>query len=132
MKKKLLSLSLLGLLSCASDKKPEVPAGLLPPEKLTSILADIHIAEAQLETIHLGVDTAKVVFEQMQLDILKKRGVSKKEFDKTYDYYLNKNLSALDKIYEGLVDTLGMREVKFSSQRSVPAPPAETDINKVK
>ena len=62
MKKKLLSLSLLGLLGCASDNKPEVPPGLLPPEKLTSILADIHIAEAQLESIHLGADTAKVVF----------------------------------------------------------------------
>jgi hypothetical protein len=133
VKKKLLSLCLLGLLSCATDKKPELPPGLLPPEKLTSILADIHIAEAQLETVHLGVDTAKVVFEQMQLDILKKRGVSKKDFDKTYDYYLNKNLSALDKIYEGLVDTLGMREVKFSSMpATVPASQSESDVNKIK
>ena len=123
MKKKLLSLSLLGLLSCAQDKKPEVPPGLIPPDKLTTILADIHIAEAQLETIHLGVDTAKVVFNRMQEDIFKKRGVTRKEFDKTYDYYLNKNLSALDQIYEGLVDTLGMREVKISAQTGVPMPP---------
>ena len=132
MKKKLLSLSLLGLLSCASDNKPEIPPGLIPPEKLTSILADIHVAEAQLETVHLGVDTAKIVFNRMQEDIFKKRGVSKKDFDKTYDYYLNKNLSALDQIYEGLVDTLGMREVKFGSQPgSAPAPAIEPDVNKL-
>ncbi|MFC5270363.1 DUF4296 domain-containing protein [Adhaeribacter terreus] len=106
--------SLVGLFSCAEEKK-KLPAGLLPPAKLTSILADIHIAEAQVEEMRLSPDTAKVMFNRLQADVLKKYGVSEKQFTKTYTYYLN-NLKDLDKIYEGLIDTLAMREVQMSSK----------------
>ncbi|MBK0404700.1 DUF4296 domain-containing protein [Adhaeribacter sp. BT258] len=106
--------SLFGLFSCAEEKK-KLPAGLLPPAKLTSILADIHIAEAQVENMRLSPDTAKVVFNRLQAEVLKKYGVPEKQFDKTYTYYLN-NLNDLDKIYESLIDTLTMREVQFTSK----------------
>ena len=122
--------SLIGLFSCAEEKK-KLPAGLLPPAKLTSILADIHIAEAQVENMRLSPDTAKVVFDRLQADVLKKYGVPEKQFTKTYTYYLN-HLNDLDKIYEGLVDTLTMREVQLSSKGgSAGAKPDSADSKKM-
>ena len=121
--------SLVSLFSCAEEKK-KLPAGLLPPAKLTSILADIHIAEAQVENMGLTPDTAKVAFNRLQKEVLKKHGVSKKNFDKTYSYYLN-NLNQLDKIYEALVDTLGMREVQFTSKNGKTAPQPKDTVKQI-
>ena len=114
MKKLFLAFSLIGLLSCGDEENVKVPKDLLPPAKLTSILADIHLAESRVEQMRVSPDTANVVFKRLQTEIFNKHKVSEKEFSKTYDFYLN-HISELDKIYEGLVDTLGMREIKISS-----------------
>lgn len=114
MKKLFLAFSLLGLLSCAEDEKPEIPADLLPAARLSSILADIHIAESRVEQMRLSPDTASVVYKRLQTDIFKKHHVTEAEFSRTYDFYLD-HINELDKVYEGLVDTLGMREIKATT-----------------
>ena len=123
MKTHFLLFTLLALVGCA-EKKPQKPADLLAPGKLTSILADIHIAESRVEEMRVHPDTAKVVFTRLQKEIYQKQGVTEKEFNKTYDYYLN-HVAELDKIYEALIDTLGMREVRMNSKdggATMPAP----------
>ena len=115
VKKLFLAFCFVGLLGCG-DKKAKLPAGLLPPDKITSILADIHIAESRVELMHVSPDTANVVFRRLELDIFKKHKVSEPEFTKTYNYYLE-HIGALDKVYEGLVDTLTMREVRLTSEK---------------
>lgn len=115
MKKLFLPIIAVALLGC-SEEKAKLPAGLLPPAKITSILADIHIAESRVELMHVSPDTAEAAFNQLQAEIFKKHHVSEAEFTKTYKYYLD-NINALDKVYEGLVDTLTMREVKLSSKK---------------
>ena len=119
MKKLFLAFSLFGLLSCSEEKQPKAPADLLPPAKLTSILADIHIAESRVELMRVSPDTANVIFKRLQEEIFQKHQVNQAEFTKTYDYYLN-NINALDKIYEGLVDTLGMREIQATASPNTP------------
>lgn len=114
MKKFFLIISLSGFLSC-SDKTEEKPADLLPPEKLTSILADIHLAETRVEKMGLQPDTAKVIFKRLQKEALLKHEVSEEEFQKSYAYY-QEHLVQLDKIYEALIDTLGMREIKLTTK----------------
>ena len=117
MKKLFLAFCSVALLGC-SEEKAKLPADLLPPAKITSILADIHIAESRVELMRVSPDTANVVFKRLQKDIFKKHKVSEAEFTKTYNYYLD-NIGALDKVYEGLVDTLTMREVRLTSEKKV-------------
>ena len=113
MRKLFFVLLLTGTFGCAG-KKAKMPAGLLEPGQLTSILADIHILESRVEAMQLHPDTAQVYFKRRQEDVFKKHGISKKQFDRTYDYYLE-DLVNLDKIYEALVDTLSMREINLAS-----------------
>ena len=113
MKKLFLAFCSVALLGCG-EEKVKLPAGLLPPAKITSILADIHIAESRVELMRVSPDTADVVFRRLQKEIFKKHKVSEAEFNKTYDYYID-NIAALDKVYEGLIDTLTMREVRLTS-----------------
>lgn len=111
MKKLFCILFCLSLLGCQrqNDKKPE---NLIPESKLVPILADIHMAEALIETNVIYPDTALMVFTKEQREIFKKYGVTQGEFKKTYRYYL-RNLTAMDALYESVVDTLSLRETKI-------------------
>ncbi len=78
---------------------------------MTSILVDIHVAEAQVEHMGLMADTSLVYFKKLQQDIFKKHKITQKDFYNSYDYYTD-NVSELDKIYERVVDSLSVREVQ--------------------
>lgn len=89
---------------------------------MVRILADIHTTEAVIEYKVVFPDTALMVFNQEQAEILKRYDVTEEQFDETYNYYL-KNLKAMDALYETIVDTLSLRESKADSLK--PAAPAE-------
>lgn len=81
------------------------------------ILADVHTAEAIIETSVIYPDTSLMVFNREQEEILKKHGVSKEDFRTSYRYYLD-NLREMDKLYEIIVDTLSVRESKAQAAGS--------------
>lgn len=76
---------------------------------MVRILADIHTAEAVIEQSIPYPDTALMVFNKQQAEILEKHGVEQEQFRETYRYYLN-NIREMDKLYEIVVDTLSVRE----------------------
>ncbi|PVY42407.1 uncharacterized protein DUF4296 [Pontibacter virosus] len=89
---------------------------------MVQILADVHIAEARIENHVLYPDTALMVFNKEQMQILSQHGVDEEEFRKTYRYYLN-NLPQMDKLYEIILDTLSVREAKLRSTDTTGALP---------
>ncbi|WP_162054792.1 DUF4296 domain-containing protein [Pontibacter pamirensis] len=109
---------------------------MIPQPKMVRILADIHTVEALIEQHVSYPDTALMVFNKEQADILEKHGVKQEEFKATYDYYLN-HIVEMDKLYEIVVDTLSVRESKeqaaqgIQPQEQEPAPsgPVPATIN---
>lgn len=89
------------------------PGDLIAESKMVSILADIHLAESQVESTISYPDTALMVFTTLENAIWEKHGVSGEEFRKTYNYYAD-NIPAMDKLYETVVDTLIAREAKYA------------------
>ncbi|MFD2512633.1 DUF4296 domain-containing protein [Pontibacter locisalis] len=104
----LFCLVLLGCGNQGSDK----PEGLVPQDKMIQILADIHIAESQIETKVIYPDTALMTFNYWQKEILEKHGVEEERFRDTYRYYQD-NLKEMDVLYEIIIDTLSVRETKM-------------------
>jgi hypothetical protein len=100
----------LSLLGCTQNKS-KVPDNLVQENEMVQILADIHTAEARVENNVVYPDTAMMAFNYLQSQILKKHGVTQKQFERTYRYYLN-HLEEMDKLYEVIVDTLSLRESK--------------------
>ena len=94
---------------------------------MVQILADVHITEARIETNILYPDTALMVFNREQLQILAEHGVKEEEFRKTYRYYLN-NLAQMDKLYEIILDTLSVREAKLRSTDTTGVRPAQPPV----
>ncbi|WP_345161847.1 DUF4296 domain-containing protein [Nibribacter koreensis] len=111
--KKRLSLFLLSLVVYACAPKSTAPADLVPEDKMTSVLLDIHLAEARIGRTITQYDTSKMVFKNVQKDIFKKHGITDSSFRHSYDYYLM-NPALLDKIYEKVLDSLSLQEAKLT------------------
>lgn len=116
MKKHFCILFCLALLGC-QDQKPEKPENLIPESKMVSILADIHTAEAQVESTIAYPDTALMVFSNLQKDIWKKHGITEEQFRVTYDFYVS-HVPEMDKLYEIITDTLMAREANYATKES--------------
>lgn len=99
---------------CAPAGDPQ-PANLLPEDKMTQVMMDIHLAEARLESAGLGADSADVIFKKMQQDIFKKHQIKEVDFNNSYQYYL-RNLNEFDKIYQKVIDSLSARETLFNAR----------------
>ncbi|QHL86203.1 DUF4296 domain-containing protein [Nibribacter ruber] len=104
----LLSLVLLG---CAPEVK--TPADLVSEDKMTSVLLDVHLAEARIGRTILQYDTSRMVFKHVQKEILKKHQLTDSSFRHSYDYYLD-NPALLDRIYEKVLDSLSLMEAKLT------------------
>ncbi|WP_299821680.1 DUF4296 domain-containing protein [uncultured Pontibacter sp.] len=99
------------LFACGNNQS-KAPADLVPRDKMVQILADIHIAEAQVESRVVYPDTALMAFTYQEREVFKKHGVTEQQFRDTYSYYKD-NLKEMDALYEIIVDTLSLRETKL-------------------
>jgi hypothetical protein len=110
VKKYFLPLFCLLLSACNSDKDQQLPtAGLLPKEKMVSILIDIHIAESKLMQRNISPDSTEIYFKAYKEEIYKKHGVTRKDFEENYKYYMD-NIQQMDAIYAIVVDSLSLKE----------------------
>ncbi|MCC9136911.1 DUF4296 domain-containing protein [Pontibacter silvestris] len=91
-----------------------MPENMVPREKMVQILADVHTREAQIERAVVYPDTALMIFNREEKQILAKYDVSEQQFKESYSYYLD-HAEAMDKLYETIVDTLGVRETKIKA-----------------
>ncbi|WP_210465073.1 DUF4296 domain-containing protein [Rufibacter roseolus] len=109
----------LALLSCTPE--PEKPADLIPEEKMTRIMIDVHLTEAAIgRTIH-HFDSSRVAYREAHKLILKRQGVTDSAFKHSYDYYLS-DPAKMDKIYEAVLDSLSLREAKLTKAGAQEAP----------
>ncbi len=84
------------------------PSGVLHPEDMASLMADIHIAEALAEQ-HPGEysgDSAKMALKQ---SVYLRHGVTSADVDSTMAWY-GRNMEIYIKVYEQVVDTLKVRQ----------------------
>lgn len=110
MKKAFLFLGAIFLSACnLSDGKK--PPNLISKTQMATILADLHVAEAQADYQFSNRDTARMAFNVLEKQIFAKHQVVDSVFKKSYEYYLL-HLKDLDQIYGGVVDTLNLRELK--------------------
>ncbi|WP_229733879.1 DUF4296 domain-containing protein [Pontibacter amylolyticus] len=126
MKRILYLLSFAVLAGCGQSPEKR-PADLLPENKMVQILADVHIAESRIETHVLYPDTALMVFNKEQQQILAEHGVTQEDFRRTYRYYLS-NLAQMDKLYEIILDTLSVREAKLRATDTTNAAPRQPPV----
>ena len=108
------------LSACGPSEGPQ-PAHLLSKTQMATILADIHLAESYADNTFPSRDTARMAFNILQKKIFAKHNVADTVFRDSYDYYLY-HLQDMDQIYEAVIDTLNLRELKVRAEEGVDAP----------
>jgi hypothetical protein len=102
-----ITLVLVGLGACQSEFG-NIPTDVLPPERMTQALIQIHIAESKTQNAGIPYDTALVYYSHLREESFKKLGIDTVQFNRSLRFY-ESDPKLLDKIYESVVDSLGLR-----------------------
>ena len=93
--------------SCATNDQPEC---LVSKPKMASILAELHLAEKQVELYNMKGDTTNILFHSVfKKKALQKQNIDQKCFEESYEYYKT-HLTDFSDIYKIVVDSLSLRE----------------------
>ena len=105
----LFCISLLGGILGVACEPSEKSKDVLSEEKMMAILIDLHIAEASAQEFYKPFDTTLAIFNGFQAYIFQKHGVDSSTYFGSYEYYLQ-DLTAMNRIYDVVVDSLSYRE----------------------
>ncbi len=104
----LLSLCLL-LGACESSEQPiERSADLLDKSIMTSILIDLHLAEAKMSyTGSRNADSIEIIYRNYEYAIFEDHNVTDSVYFRSYEYYLDQ-MEEMEQIYSAVVDSLSV------------------------
>jgi hypothetical protein len=94
--------------SCRQPKE-EIPADVLPIEKMVPVMIDIHLVEAAVSSKNLPRDSSIIVYDLYEKDVFKKYSIQDSIYRKSFNYYTS-HPALMDKLYEMVVDSLSLRE----------------------
>ena len=94
-----------------SCSKSKVPSGILEPEKMQEVFWDFIRADVYANEIIRQDTTKNVELEnaKLQAQVFKLHKVTKEEFYKSYEYYLNHQ-----QLMKSMVDTMMVRQQKLN------------------
>ena len=117
--KNIFSIFLLGLLfSCTSIENSEVdvPANILSEEKMAKVMADVHLLEAALNIGSYSKDNLILNNVNPTSDILKKNGVTKAQFDESFQFY-TEYPQLLVKVYQLVLNDLSKMQAEVMNKK---------------
>ena len=96
------------LAGCGGEERP--PRQVLSEEKMASILADVHVAEARVNRMRLSsLDSSVIIYNRLQQQIWKKHEVDTLVYRQSYEFYMA-NPSYMARIYEKVREKIEARE----------------------
>jgi hypothetical protein len=100
---------LLVLVSCREESPP---AYLIDDVAMVRFLADVYTTEAKVTSLVLSRDSAEVLFALAERRLFEKHELNDSLYHLTMEYYLG-HPHQLGTLYDGLIDTLNLREQKL-------------------
>ena len=113
MKKLILFCFIAMLLQACKQELPEIPADVMSMDKMKPILADIHMADAVAETKAQAGANERDLSQQYYVQILKQRGVTQQEFNRSYSFY-QQHPMLMEKLYDDVLTELSTRNAHVS------------------
>ena len=108
-------------LSCSSNK-PQVPASVIQPDKMQSILTDLHMVEGKLILLRAPQDSLKKAAHIYYASVYDKHEITHKEFSKSFDWY-QEHPELMMEFYDVIIEQLEEAEAKVEQdKRSHPKP----------
>lgn len=96
------------LASCGENEAPiEIPANILPKEKMVQVLTDVHLAEADASLRTLPDSTSKTPISFQK--IFDKDSITKQQYEESLAFYVDHPV-LLDSIYVQVLNELSKRQ----------------------
>ncbi|TVT39119.1 DUF4296 domain-containing protein [Hymenobacter setariae] len=117
-----LGLLLALLTGCDRPEEVKPPPQLLSKQEMASLLVQLHLLEARVESSRLTPDSARALFQQQKREILRKNNISEKDsvLPRSYRFYAINNKD-MDEIYKIVIDSLEHRANKLNGS-TTPSP----------
>jgi hypothetical protein len=106
-------LGLLFLTACSNHKMPE---GVIPQDKMTSLLTEVHIIDGSLYTVSQAPDTLYKYGMERYLDAFKRYGTDSTQFKKSMEYY-TANPDKMELMYTQILASLTAKTDSLSKVR---------------
>lgn len=85
-----------------------VPDDMIPEDKMTLILTDVHLLEgAHMSTQYINIDSVRNVTASGYNTIFKKYGITEQEYKKSWEFYM-RNPDLADPIYEKVIENINI------------------------
>lgn len=111
-------LLLIALLSaCNSADKPQ---NLIPEDKMIKLLEEVHLAENQVNNLHMGsADSSLVVYKSLEKQIFKRYEIDTGSYRASFKYYVARP-DKFKEMYEQVVKNLETRMNQEEKKKSKP------------
>ena len=103
---------LLPVSGCQQKDKDTRPEGLLPEDKVISVLREVYLVEARVAALAIPYDSSQKIFNLAEEGILEKHNVDPEVYKASMKYYFE-HPDELSYIYEAAVDSLSLLERKL-------------------
>ena len=102
------------LFACTNKEAVHIPATILPKDKMAALMLDIHLLEATMNTNIMKTEFLPAA--PLHTDIFKKNGVSKKQFDDSFDFYA-KHPELFSEVYQVVLDDLSKMQAEVMNKK---------------
>ena len=102
--------------ACGPSEKEKLPAGILSPDSMASVMCRVHLTEASILQRQLGQDSlSKKMAWQSYRKAFEQSGISFDAFSNSFEYYRNRP-EEFQKIYDDVLIRLGDEQATLSGR----------------
>ena len=105
--------------SCKEEVKEQIPPGILPQNKMISVLTDLQLVEATIQLNSMAIsDSSRKIAEGYYKYVFDKNRITAIQFDSSFRYYSSrpKELSA---VYDSVLARLSQRKAIADTTKQV-------------
>ena len=104
--------------ACSGEQKVSIPDSVLSEEKMAAVMLDINLMEASMNITGVHPNRIDLAGSNvpLNLDILKKHNLTKKQFDESFSFYSN-NPELLSEVYQIVLNDLSKMQAEVSRKK---------------
>lgn len=90
-------------------------------EQVAVFLKDLYMLETKVKELKVSNDSAKVIFDYYEKQLLEKHQMTDSLYRKSFEYYID-DIRGLTRIYEIIADSLSLEErLSIAAQHDLPS-----------
>jgi hypothetical protein len=106
------------LLSCHSKSYVAIPANILPPDSMTTILSEIHVLQASAQQGYTP-NPKDTNFDEAYHSLLKKHHLTDSSYKQSMQFYCD-HARLLDSVYEKVLSNLNQQKAELMGEKHIP------------